>query len=100
MGPVKAKAGPFLLQAGQAKGDKQKPHDESRTEADQPDTKPGKTKSTKGTQYEHNGIEPSIDGADEVPADLAVVVQAWPDLPAPIKATIKALVDSSRKTEE
>ena len=36
----------------------------------------------------------------ELPSDLAEVVAVWPELPAHIKAAIKALVQSSAKETE
>ena len=59
-------------------------------------TKPGLPENTINAQREHYI---SITGKG-LPEDLALVMKAWPDLSAPIKAAIKALVDSSSKAGE
>ena len=88
-----SKAGPSLLQAGHPQEVTKDNPAESRTLPDATPTKAGLPKNTISAQQEHNI---SITGKD-LPKDLTLVVESWPHLPDPIKAAIKALIDSSPK---
>ena len=87
--------GQTLSYPGHLQEVKETPHVDNGTEADATPSHPGRSKSTKLAQQEHN-INTTLKPHDP---RLAAVVMAWDDLPEEVRESIIAMVKAEGKKE-